>query len=30
MKEGITLKGLEILKGKLINADSPIEIVKND
>ena len=29
MKKGKTLKGLEILKGRLINADSKIEEVKN-
>ena len=27
MKKGITLEGLEVLKGRLINADSPIEEV---
>lgn len=29
MKVGITLKGLEVLKGRLINADSRISEVKN-
>ena len=27
MKKGVVLKGLEVLKGKLINADSPIKEV---